>query len=341
MLDGKTLMLTGGTGSFGNTVLDRFLKTDVAQIVVFSRDEKKQEDLRLRLKSPKVRFVIGDTRDASSVRRAMRGVDFVFQAAALKQVPSCEFFPMEALRTNVVGTENVIDAAIENGVKRVVLLSTDKAVYPINAMGLSKALAEKVLVAAARAMSPDGPVLCATRYGNVMASRGSVIPLFVERIMGGEPLGVTDPSMTRFMMSLPDSVDLVLHAFTHGQNGDIFVQKAPACTVGDLAHALCELFDVPVNTKVIGTRHGEKVYETLVSREEMAKAHDMERYWRIPADNRDLNYEVYLSEGSRTISEVQDYTSHNTERLNVEQTKRLLLTLPYIQKSLDIWRGRL
>lgn len=340
MLDGKTLMITGGTGSFGNTVLDRFLETDVAQIVVFSRDEKKQEDLRIRLKSPKVRFVIGDTRDIASVRKAMRGVDFVFQAAALKQVPSCEFYPMEAVRTNVIGTENVIEAAIDNGVQRMVLLSTDKAVYPINAMGLSKAMAEKVAVAAARVMPADGPIVCATRYGNVMASRGSVIPLFVERILSGETLGITDPSMTRFMMSLTDSVDLVMHAFTYGKQGDIFVQKAPACTVADLAQALCEIFEVPLNTKIIGTRHGEKVYETLVSREEMAKAEDMGRYWRVPADNRDLNYEVYLSEGSCSISEVQDYTSHNTKRLNVSETKDLLLTLPFVQQSLSAWRAR-
>ena len=334
MLDGKTLLITGGTGSFGNTVLRRFLETDVKQIIVFSRDEKKQEDMRIKLRNDKVRFIIGDTRNADSINLAMRGVDYAFHAAALKQVPSCEFHPMEAVRTNVIGTENVINATLLNGVQRLVLLSTDKAVYPINAMGLSKAMAEKVLVARSRTMGRNDPVLCATRYGNVMASRGSVIPLFIERIKAGQELGITDPSMTRFLMSLEESVDLVLHAFTHGAQGDIFVQKAPACTIADLATALCELFEVPENIRIIGTRHGEKLYESLVSREEMAKADDMGRYWRVPADNRDLNYEVFISEGSPQANLVDDYTSHNTQRLTVAEVKQTLLTLPYVQNAL-------
>lgn len=334
MLDGKTLLITGGTGSFGNTVLRRFLETDVKQIIVFSRDEKKQEDMRIKLRNDKVRFIIGDTRNADSINLAMRGVDYAFHAAALKQVPSCEFHPMEAVRTNVIGTENVINATLLNGVQRLVLLSTDKAVYPINAMGISKAMAEKVLVARSRTMGKNDPVLCATRYGNVMASRGSVIPLFIERIKAGQELGITDPSMTRFLMSLEESVDLVLHAFTHGAQGDIFVQKAPACTIADLATALCELFEVPENIRIIGTRHGEKLYESLVSREEMAKADDMGRYWRVPADNRDLNYEVFISEGSPQANLVDDYTSHNTQRLTVAEVKQTLLTLPYVQNAL-------
>lgn len=334
MLDGKTLMITGGTGSFGTTVLSRFIETDVRQIIVFSRDEKKQEDLRIALKSPKVRFVIGDTRDAQSINSAMRGVDYVFHAAALKQVPSCEFYPMEAVRTNVNGTDNVIRAAIENRVKRVVLLSTDKAVYPINAMGISKAMAEKVLVSHARSLGSDGPVLCATRYGNVMASRGSVIPLFIEQMKAGKPMMITDPAMTRFMMSLEDSVDLVLHAFQNGKQGDIFVQKAPACTIETLSIAIAELLNMPVNFGIMGTRHGEKLYETLVSREEMEKAENMGRYWRVPADNRDLNYELFISEGSQELNLIDDYTSHNTHRLDVAETKQLLLTLPYVQAAL-------
>lgn len=338
MFKDKTLMITGGTGSFGNTVLSRFLKTDVKQIIIFSRDEKKQEDMRIALRSPKVRFVIGDTRNPESISQAMRGVDYVFHAAALKQVPSCEFYPMEAVRTNVIGTENVINAAIANNVKRVVLLSTDKAVYPINAMGISKAMAEKVLVAQSRSLSGSGgPVLCATRYGNVMASRGSVIPLFIERIKAGQPLGITDPNMTRFLMSLEDSVDLVLHAFEHGSQGDIFVQKAPASTIGDLAVALSEMFGVPVNTNIIGTRHGEKLYESLVSREEMAKAEDMGRYWRVPADNRDLNYELFISQGSPEANAVDDYTSHNTQRLTIAQIKELLSELDFVKQELKGW----
>lgn len=335
MFDSQTLLITGGTGSFGHTVLRRFLDTDVKEIRVFSRDEKKQEDMRVSLANDKVKFYIGDVRDYDSVSQAMTCVDFVFHAAALKQVPSCEFYPMEAVRTNVLGTENVLNAAIANKVKRVVVLSTDKAVYPINAMGISKAMAEKLLVAKSRTVPMDGTVICATRYGNVMASRGSVIPLFVEQIRKREPLTITDPQMTRFLMSLEDSLDLVLHAFEHGQQGDIFVQKAPASTLADLAQALKELFDKDATVKTIGTRHGEKLYESLVSREEMAKAEDMGRYYRIPADNRDLNYKKYFVEGEQRISTLDDYTSHNTERLNVEGVKSLLLKLDYIQKALN------
>ncbi|MEJ3960667.1 polysaccharide biosynthesis protein [Brachymonas sp. G13] len=336
MLKDKVLMITGGTGSFGNTVLNRFLNTDVKEIVIFSRDEKKQEDMRIALKHPKVRFQIGDVRNYESISRAMVGVDFVFHAAALKQVPSCEFFPMEAVFTNVNGTENVINAAIDRGVKRLVLLSTDKAVYPINAMGISKAMAEKILIAKSRAMPNGGPVLCATRYGNVMASRGSVIPLFIDKIKKGIPLTVTDPKMTRFLMSLEDSVDLVLHAFEHGEQGDIFVQKAPASTIADLATALTEMFAGPGKIDIIGTRHGEKLYETLVSREEMAKAEDRGRYYRIPADNRDLNYDKYILEGEPSANEVDDYTSHNTHRLSVTEIKDLLMTLSYVKAELGL-----
>jgi UDP-N-acetylglucosamine 4,6-dehydratase len=334
MLQDKVLMITGGTGSFGNTVLNRFLNTGVKEIVIFSRDEKKQEDMRIALNHPKVRFHIGDVRNFESVSRAMVGVDFVFHAAALKQVPSCEFFPMEAVLTNVNGTENVLNAAIDRGVKRVVLLSTDKAVYPINAMGISKALAEKLLIAKSRTLATGGPVFCATRYGNVMASRGSVIPLFVEKIKAGMPLTITDPNMTRFLMSLEESVDLVIHAFENGPQGDIFVQKAPASTIAELAQAIQELFKTEANIKVIGTRHGEKLYESLVSREEMAKAEDMGRYYRIPADNRDLNYDKFILEGQPGANAIDDYTSHSTDRLTVTQIKDLLLTLSYIQEEL-------
>jgi UDP-N-acetylglucosamine 4,6-dehydratase len=332
----KTLMITGGTGSFGKTVLNRFLDTDVKEVRIFSRDEKKQEDMRIALNHPKLRFYIGDVRDEASLRQAMKGVNYVFHAAALKQVPSCEFYPMEALRTNVMGTENVMNAATDAGVERVVVLSTDKAVYPINAMGISKAMAEKLMVAKARLQQPGETVFCATRYGNVMASRGSVIPLFVLQIKAGRPLTVTDPNMTRFLMSLEDSVNLVLYAFNHGQQGDIFVQKAPAASVGDLAQALKEIFDQREKlTQVIGTRHGEKLYESLISREEMAHAKDLGGYYRIPADNRDLNYAKYFSEGESDISTLDDYTSHNTLRLNVEEVKSLLLTLDYIKDELD------
>ncbi|QID17001.1 polysaccharide biosynthesis protein [Nitrogeniibacter mangrovi] len=335
MFSGKTLMITGGTGSFGNAVLTRFLDTAVKEIRIFSRDEKKQEDMRIALNNPKLKFYIGDVREYSSVADAMQGVDYVFHAAALKQVPSCEFYPMEALRTNVMGTENVLSAANNAGVDRVVVLSTDKAVYPINAMGISKAMAEKVMVAKARLQQPGKAVFCATRYGNVMASRGSVIPLFVNQLKEGKSLTVTDPNMTRFLMSLEDSVDLVLYAFEHGQQGDIFVQKAPASTVGDLAQALKELFGKgDSETRVIGTRHGEKLYESLISREEMAHAIDMGGYYRIPADNRDLNYAKYFSEGETDISTLDDYTSHNTQRLTVEQVKALLMSLDYIKEEL-------
>lgn len=334
MFHNKVLMITGGTGSFGNTVLNRFINTDVKEIIVFSRDEKKQEDMRIALNNPKVKFHIGDVRNYESISRAMAGVDYVFHAAALKQVPSCEFFPMEAVLTNIHGTENVLNAAMENEVKRVVLLSTDKAVYPINSMGISKAMGEKILIAKSRTVREGGPVFCATRYGNVMASRGSVIPLFVDKIKAGDPLTVTDPNMTRFLMSLEDSVDLVLHAFEHGEQGDIFVQKAPASTIGDLTIALKELFSSNAQVNTIGTRHGEKLYESLVSREEMAKSKDMGRYYRIPADNRDLNYDKFIVEGHIEANTVDDYTSHNTQLLNVSEIKKLLLTLDYIKQSL-------
>lgn len=334
MFKNKVLMITGGTGSFGNAVLKRFLQTDVREIRIFSRDEKKQEDMRIALNDPKLKFYIGDVRNYESIGEAMHGVDCVFHAAALKQVPSCEFYPMEAVRTNVLGAENTLNAAVACGVGRVVVLSTDKAVYPINAMGLSKAMMEKLMVAKSRLRSPGETIMCATRYGNVMASRGSVIPLFVSQIKEGKPMTVTDPSMTRFLMSLEDSVDLVLHAFEHSQQGDIFVQKAPASTVGVLAQALRELFGSDAAVRVIGTRHGEKLYESLISREEMAKAADMGRYYRIPADNRDLNYAKYFVEGEPRIAEFDDYTSHNTQRLDVAQVKELLLKLDFIREQL-------
>ena len=334
MFKDKVLMITGGTGSFGNTVLKRFLSTDVREIRIFSRDEKKQEEMRLALNDKKLKFYIGDVRDYASVHSAMKGVDYVFHAAALKQVPSCEFYPMEAVRTNVLGTENIMTAATANGVKRLVVLSTDKAVYPINAMGISKAMAEKLMVAKSRTQLPNETVLCATRYGNVMASRGSVIPLFVSQLKEGKPLTITDPNMTRFLMSLEDSVDLVLYAFEHGAQGDIFVQKAPASTVADLAHAIKNLFGAASEIRIIGTRHGEKLYESLISREEMAHAHDMGDYYRIPADNRDLNYSKYFTEGEQAIADLDDYTSHNTERLDVEQVMQLLLKLDYIKEEL-------
>lgn len=335
MFKDKVLMITGGTGSFGNTVLKRFLMTDVREIRIFSRDEKKQEEMRIALNNPKLKFYIGDVRDYDSIHQALKGVDYVFHAAALKQVPSCEFYPMEAVRTNVLGSENVMSAAIARGVSRLVMLSTDKAVYPINAMGISKAMMEKFMVAKSRMQNPGETVLCATRYGNVMASRGSVIPLFVSQLKEGKPLTVTDPNMTRFLMSLEDSVDLVLYAFEHGKQGDIFVQKAPASTVGDLAQALKELFKKDSPVRVIGTRHGEKLYESLISREEMVKAQDMGGYYRIPADNRDLNYAQYFSEGEEKISHQEDYTSHNTERLDVGQVKALLLKLDFIQDEIN------
>ncbi len=334
MFKNKVLMITGGTGSFGNAVLKRFLSTNVSEIRIYSRDEKKQEDMRVALNDSKLKFYIGDVRDYDSVRQAMKGVDYVFHAAALKQVPSCEFYPMEAVRTNIVGTENVLNAATACGVQRVVVLSTDKAVYPINAMGISKAMAEKLMIAKARMQSHGETVFCATRYGNVMASRGSVIPLFVSQIKEGKPLTITDPNMTRFLMSLAESVDLVLYAYEHGQQGDIFVQKACASTVADLAQALREVFAQDNEIRIIGTRHGEKLYESLISREEMARAQDMGGYYRIPADNRDLNYAKYFSEGEEKISHGDDYTSHSTTRLNVEQIKKLLMNLDYIQEEL-------
>lgn len=334
MFKNKTLLITGGTGSFGNAVLKRFLDSDLSEIRIFSRDEKKQEDMRIAFGNDKIKFYIGDVREYQSISDALRGVDYVFHAAALKQVPSCEFYPMEAVKTNVLGTENVLNAAIANNCKRVVVLSTDKAVYPINAMGISKAMAEKLTVAKSRSISASGPVVCSTRYGNVMASRGSVIPLFIGQIKAGKALTVTDPNMTRFLMSLDDSVELVLHAFEHAQQGDLFVQKAPASTVADLAAALQQLFGDSKPVKIIGTRHGEKLYESLISREEMAKAVDMGRYYRIPADNRDLNYDKYFVEGEEHISELDDYTSHNTQRLDISGVKDTLLTLADVREAL-------
>lgn len=335
MLKDKVLLITGGTGSFGHAVVSRFLRSDVAEIRVFSRDEKKQEDMRLALKSDKLKFHIGDVRDYDSVHDAVGGADYVFHAAALKQVPSCEFYPMEAVKTNIVGAENVMRAVIAHGVGRCVVLSTDKAVYPINAMGLSKAMMEKVMVAKSRLCDPKKTILCATRYGNVMGSRGSVIPLFLQQLRSGKPLTVTDPEMTRFLMSLDESVDLVLHAFEHAQPGDIFVQKAPASTVGDLAQALKELLQRDNEIKIIGTRHGEKLYESLVAREEMARAEDLGRYYRIPADSRDLNYDKYFVQGETSISEFDDYTSHNTNRLDVDGVKQVLRQLDVIREVLD------
>ncbi|MGE5402091.1 MAG: polysaccharide biosynthesis protein [Ignavibacteriales bacterium] len=331
----RTLLITGGTGSFGNAVLQRFLDSDfVQEIRVFSRDEKKQDDMRRVYNNNKIKYYIGDTRDKQSVRTAMQGADYVFQAAALKQVPSCEFFPMEAVRTNVIGCENVLDCAQEAGVTNVVVLSTDKAVYPINAMGMSKALSEKIMIAKSRNLNGSGTVFCGTRYGNVMGSRGSVIPLFIEQIKKEIPLTVTDPGMTRFMMTLDGAVDLVMYAFEHGQNGDLFVQKAPAATIGMLAEALLELYNSSSGIKIIGTRHGEKLCETLVNREEMSKAIDMGKYFRIPADNRDLNYGKYFFEGESKVSAIDDYTSHNTKRLTLEETKEMLLNMDMVKKDL-------
>ena len=334
MFKNKTLLITGGTGSFGNAVLQRFLDSDLAQIRIFSRDEKKQDDMRLALNNDKVKFYIGDVRDYRAVSDVMRGVDYVFHAAALKQVPSCEFYPMEAVQTNILGAENVIRAALANEVKKCVVLSTDKAVYPINAMGISKAMMEKVMVAHARLADASKTILCATRYGNVMGSRGSVIPLFIEQLRAGKPLTITDPKMTRFLMSLEESVELVLYAFTHAKPGDIFVQKAPAATIENLAKALAQLFKSPSEPKIIGTRHGEKLYETLVSREEMARAQEIDGYYRIPADGRDLNYAQYYSQGEIAVSQIEDYTSHNTQILNVEQVKALLQKQDWINSAI-------
>lgn len=332
----KTLLITGGTGSFGNAVLTRFLNSDIKEIRIFSRDEKKQDDMRHRLQNPKVKFYIGDVRNRRSVDNAMRDVDYVFSAAALKQVPSCEFFPMEAVRTNIIGTDNVLDSAIVHGVKNVVVLSTDKAAYPINAMGMSKALMEKVAIAKGRALGNDATtIISCTRYGNVMASRGSVIPLWVDQIKSGKPITITDPNMTRYMMTLDDAVDLVLNAFEHGQNGDLFVQKAPAATLQVLATALKELYKADNEIKIIGTRHGEKLYETLVTREEMVKAQDMDNYYRIPCDDRDLNYDKYFIEGNEDISLIEDYHSHNARQLDVAGMKELLLKLEMIRNDVD------
>ncbi|SKA09547.1 polysaccharide biosynthesis protein [Selenihalanaerobacter shriftii] len=332
MFKDKTLLITGGTGSFGNAVLNRFLDTDIKEIRIFSRDEKKQNDMRRRLQNDKVKFYIGNVRDYNSVDFAMSGVDYVFHAAALKQVPSCEFYPMEAVRTNILGTENVLNAAINNGVERLVTLSTDKAAYPINAMGISKAMMEKVMVAKSR--TTDNIIICGTRYGNVMASRGSVIPVFVNQIKNGEEITITNPQMTRFMMSLEDAVDLVLYAFENSKPGDIFVQKAPAATIDTLAQALKEIFSADNEIKIIGTRHGEKLYETLLTSEEFSKSIDCGDYYRVVADNRDLNYDKYFEDGKEELSEQVDYNSHNTKRLTVEELKELLLELDYIKKEL-------
>ena len=339
MFTGKTLLITGGTGSFGNAVLNRFINTAIKEIRIFSRDEKKQDDMRRELNNDKVKFYIGDVRDYNSLYKTLKGVDYVFHAAALKQVPSCEFYPMEAVRTNIIGTENLLNAAIENKVKKVIVLSTDKAVYPINAMGMSKAMLEKVMVAASRNVNEDETVLCGTRYGNVMASRGSVIPLFIRQIAEGSPITVTDPNMTRFMMSLENAIDLVLYAFHHAKPGDIFVQKAPAATILELAAALKDIFSAGNEIKVIGTRHGEKLYETLLTREEMAIAEDLGDYYRIPADNRDLNYDKYISYGKSMSPDFKDYNSHNTRRLTGGELKKLLLSLDYIQKELRQIKG--
>jgi len=334
----KTLLITGGTGSFGNAVLDRFLQTDIKEIRIFSRDEKKQDDMRKQYNNDKIKFYIGDVRNVNSLNYAMKGVDYVFHAAALKQVPSCEFFPMEAVQTNVIGTDNVLNMAIDNKVRKVICLSTDKAAYPVNAMGISKAMMEKVFVAKSRNISPEETLICGTRYGNVMASRGSVIPLFIEQIKSGQPLTVTDSAMTRYLMSLEEAVELVVHAFEHANAGDIMVQKSPASTVGDLAQAVKELFNADNEIKVIGTRHGEKKYETLLTVEESAQAEDMGQYYRIPADSRDLNYENYFEEGSQEISQAQEYNSDNTYRLNIEEIKQKLLELDYVKSELENYK---
>ncbi|AMW24379.1 nucleoside-diphosphate sugar epimerase/dehydratase [Staphylococcus haemolyticus] len=335
MFKDKVLLITGGTGSFGNAVMERFLDTDIKEIRVFSRDEKKQDDMRKKYNNPKLKFYIGDVRDSHSVETAMREVDYVFHAAALKQVPSCEFFPMEAVKTNVIGTENVLQNAIRNNVKKVICLSTDKAAYPINAMGISKSMMEKVFVAKSRNVDSDQTLICGTRYGNVMASRGSVIPLFIDKIKAGEPLTVTDPNMTRFLMSLEEAVELVVHAFKHAQTGDIMVQKAPSSKVGDLAEALLQLFEADNEIKIIGTRHGEKQAETLLTREEYAQCEDMGDYFRVPADSRDLNYSNYYDDGNEKITEAYEYNSDNTNILTVDEIKEKLLTLEYVRTELS------
>jgi len=333
----KTLLITGGTGSFGNAVLGRFLNTDIGEIRIFSRDEKKQDDMRKLYKNDKIKYYIGNVRDLQSIKNAMHGVDYVFHAAALKQVPSCEFFPLEAVKTNVLGTDNVLTAAIESGVKKVICLSTDKAAYPINAMGISKAMMEKVFVAKSKTVDPDKTLICGTRYGNVMVSRGSVIPLFIEQIKGGQPLTVTDPNMTRFLMKLEEAVELVVFAFQNAKSGDIIVQKAPASTIGDLAQAIKELFKADNEIKIIGTRHGEKRYETLLTKEEHMVAQDLVGFFRVPADKRDLNYDKYFIEGDQKLSYEAEYNSDNTERLNLEQIKEKLLSLDYVQNELKGW----
>ncbi|GEL07237.1 polysaccharide biosynthesis protein [Salisediminibacterium halotolerans] len=338
MFENKTLLITGGTGSFGHAVLDRFLTTDVKEIRIFSRDEKKQDDMRRLYRSEKVKFYIGDVRDKQSIKNAMYDVDFIFHAAALKQVPSCEFFPLEAVNTNIIGTDNVLTAAIETGVKKVICLSTDKAAYPINAMGVSKAMMEKVFVAKSKTVSPERTLICGTRYGNVMASRGSVIPLFIKQIKEGKPLTVTDPTMTRFLMSLEDAVELVAFAFEHAEAGDIMVQKSPSCTVGLLAEVLRDLFNVDNEIQIIGTRHGEKLYETLLTKEEYVVAVDAGDFFRVPADQRDLNYDKYFFDGSKQLSTTEEYNSHNTYLLNAEEVKAKLLQLDYIKHELENWQ---
>ena len=337
---GKTLFISGGTGSFGNAVLERFLSTDIGEIRIFSRDEKKQDDMRKLYKNDKIKFHIGDVRDISSVKNAMYGVDYIFHAAALKQVPSCEFFPLEAVKTNVLGTDNVLTSAIDLGVKRIICLSTDKAAYPINAMGISKAMMEKVITAKARTVPSDKTTIACTRYGNVMCSRGSVIPLFIDQIKAGKPLTITDPNMTRFLMSLEEAVELVVYAFQNANPGDLFIQKAPACTIADLAEAVTELFDPSAEVRNIGTRHGEKLYETLMTAEEKIKCVNEGGYFRVPVDKRDLNYEKYFEVGNTEIESIEPYTSHNTTRLNVEQVKEKLLTLSYVRDELEAWKNR-
>ena len=338
MFESNIILITGGTGTFGNAALKRLLKTDVSQIRIFSRDEKKQDDMRNEYRDPRIKFYIGDVRSLESIVAAMERVDYVFHAAALKQVPSCEFYPLEAIKTNALGADNVLTAAIAAGIKKVVVLSTDKAVYPINAMGMSKALMEKIMIAKARLCNPDKTILCGTRYGNVMASRGSVIPLFISQIKEGKPITITDPNMTRFMMTIEDAIDLVLYAFENAQPGDIFVQKAPAATIGTLASALKKLFKADNPIKIIGTRHGEKLYETLLTREEMAKAEDLGKYYRIPMDDRDLNYGLYFTEGKAEVSLKEDYNSHNTYRLSEEELIELLLKVDYVRKELKDWK---
>ncbi|MGE8204706.1 polysaccharide biosynthesis protein [Heyndrickxia sp. NPDC080065] len=341
MFENKTLLITGGTGSFGNAVMKRFLNTDIKEIRIFSRDEKKQDDMRKHFKNDKLKFYIGDIRDLSSVKNAMHGVDYIFHAAALKQVPSCEFFPLEAVKTNVLGTDNVLTAAIDYGVEKVICLSTDKAAYPINAMGISKAMMEKVFVAKSKTVSSDRTLICGTRYGNVMASRGSVIPLFIEQIKSGQALTVTDPNMTRFLMSLGEAVELVVFAFQNAEAGDIMVQKSPASTIGDLAQAVKDLFNADNDIKVIGTRHGEKRYETLLTKEEYVVAEDLGGFYRVPADQRDLNYDKYFAEGNKKLTTVAEYNSDNTQILSIEQIKEKLLELDYIQNELKEWNKKI